>query len=168
MALNAFMTFFGDADGESHVKGHEKEIEVEGWDWEVEAAVLTSLGSGASAGKPKPSALRWSHFFDSASLAIIRRIITGAHFAKARLQLFRSSSHGPAGSAALYLTITVEDVLITRVGQVGTDDGRALQSVEMVFQKITFEYRRASPSGGAAATQTLSWDIPAGTASPSA
>ena len=37
MAVNAFLSFFGKADGESIQKGKQKWVEVLGWDWEVEA-----------------------------------------------------------------------------------------------------------------------------------
>ena len=37
MAVNAFVSFFDKADGESIQKGKEKWIEIQGWDWEIEA-----------------------------------------------------------------------------------------------------------------------------------
>ena len=40
---------FDKADGESVQKGHEKWIELQGWDWEVEAESSWTKGGGASA-----------------------------------------------------------------------------------------------------------------------
>jgi type VI protein secretion system component Hcp len=44
MAVNAFLSFFDKADGESTQKGKEKWIEIQGWDWEVEASSWTKGG----------------------------------------------------------------------------------------------------------------------------
>ncbi len=45
MAVNAFLTFFDKADGESIQKGHEKWVELQGWDWEVEAESSWTKGA---------------------------------------------------------------------------------------------------------------------------
>ncbi len=65
MAVNAFMTFYDKADGESIQKGKEKWIEIQGWDWEVEAETSWTRGGGASVGKPVPGAISWQHRFDT-------------------------------------------------------------------------------------------------------
>ena len=44
MAVNAFVSFFDKADGESIQKGKEKWIEIQGWDWEVEAEIELDQG----------------------------------------------------------------------------------------------------------------------------
>ena len=54
MAVNAFVSFFDKADGESIQKGKEKWIEIQGWDWGVEAETSWTKGGGASVGKPVP------------------------------------------------------------------------------------------------------------------
>ena len=48
MAVNAFLTFFDKADGESIQKGKEKWIEIQNWDWEIEAETSWTKGGGAS------------------------------------------------------------------------------------------------------------------------
>lgn len=57
MAVNAFVSFFDKADGESIQKGKEKWVEIQGWDWEVEADTSWTKGGGASVGKPNPGKL---------------------------------------------------------------------------------------------------------------
>ncbi len=67
MAVNAFVTFFDKADGESIQKGKEKWIEIQGWDWEIEAESSWTKGGGASVGKPNPGKLNFEHYFDTSS-----------------------------------------------------------------------------------------------------
>lgn len=162
MAVHAFLTFFESADGESLRKGHEKWIEVHAWDWEVEA-VSGGLGGGGGAGKPRPGALNWSHRYDAASDFLLRSLITEVTVPKAQLQVYRGGAKD-----VLYLTITMEDVRILRLADSAGDDGATQQQVAMEFATITLEYRRQSPTGSVGPVQTLNWDIPAGTVSPSA
>ena len=71
MAVNAFITFYDKADGESIQKGKEKWIEIQGWDWEVEAESSWTKGGGASVGKPNPDKLIWEHVFDTSSHVLL-------------------------------------------------------------------------------------------------
>jgi type VI secretion system secreted protein Hcp len=163
MAVNAFLRFEG-VEGESAQKGHERWIEVQGWDWEIEAEA-TVTGSGASVGKPRPSALTWSHSFDTASIALLGKIATGRVTPKAELHAVRASADGR--SSEPYLKAVLEGVRVTRVATTGAEDGSVQQLVSIVFTKITMDYRRQDPSGKLGTPTTFSWDIPSGVASPS-
>ena len=88
MAVNAFVSFFDKADGESIQKGKEKWIEIQGWDWEVEAETSWTKGGGASVGKPNPGKMNIEHYFDTSSTVILGYICTGKAFPKAELQMF--------------------------------------------------------------------------------
>jgi type VI secretion system secreted protein Hcp len=164
MAVNAYLSFFDSADGESLRKGHEKEVEVQAWDWEVEAESSGPVGGGAGVGKASPKALHWSHRYDSTSDFLLRALVTGTHIPKVQLRQYRS---GGKGQDLLSLSLTFESVRIVRLADSAGDDG-TIQDVAMEFDTITVEYRRQSPAGGAGVVQTLNWDIPAGTVSPSA
>ena len=50
----------------------------------------------------------------------------------------------------------------------GGEDGRLVQHVEMVCRTVRIDYRVQDPKGGLGKPSTFNWDIPAGTASPSA
>jgi type VI secretion system Hcp family effector len=154
------------ADGESIQKGKEKWIEIQGWDWEVEAETSWTKGGGASVGKPNPGKLHWLHYFDSASPVILGYICTGKAFPKIELQMMKTT-----GKAApdTYFTMTMEGCFITKVENSATEEGMVLQKVEMVFKTVKIEYKaQNSKDGSLGATKTFNWDIPAGTASPSA
>ena len=165
MAVNAFLTFFDKADGESIQKGKQKWVEVLGWDWEVEAETSWTNGGGASVGKPMPGALSWEHYYDTASPAIMGYLCTGQSFPKVELQMRRPTG---AATSKSYFTMTMEGAFITKVSNSGTEEGNVIQKVAMVFKTVTIGYQpQDAKTGKLGAATTFNWDIPAGTASPS-
>jgi len=166
MAVNAFVSFFDKADGESIQKGKEKWVEIQGWDWEVEAETSWTKGGGASVGKPNPGKMSIKHYFDTSSTVILGYICTGKAFPKVQLQLMKTTGKG---SLETYFTMTMEGAFITKVTNNGTEEGSVAQKVEMVFKTVKIEYKpQNSKDGTLGAVKTYNWDIPAGTASPSA
>jgi type VI secretion system secreted protein Hcp len=166
MAVNAFLSFLDKADGESTQKGKEKWVEIQAWDWEVEAESSWTKGGGASVGKPNPGKMRWQHYFDTSSTVIMGYIRTGSSFPKVELQVTRTTS---TATAETYFTMTMEGVFITGVSTSGADGGSITQSVEMVFKTVKIDYKpQDSKTGKVGAPKSFAWDIPAGTASPSA
>ncbi len=166
MAVNAFISFFDKADGESIQKGKEKWIEIQGWDWEIEAETSWTKGGGASVGKPNPGKITWEHYFDTSSTVIMGYICTGKAFPKVELQMMKSTG---SGSPQTYFTMNLEGAFITKIQNAGTVEGNVMQKVEMVFKTVKIEYRpQDNKTGKLGAVKTYTWDIPAGTASPSA
>jgi type VI secretion system secreted protein Hcp len=166
MAVNAFLTFFDKADGESIQKGKEKWIEIQGWDWEVEAETSWTKGGGASVGKPNPGKMAVQHLFDTASTVILGFICTGKAFPKAEIQMTKTTAKG---GRETYLTMTLEGVFLTKVSQSGDAEGNVVQKIEMVFKTVKIEYKPQNAKDGSLGVgRTFNWDIPAGTASPSA
>lgn len=166
MATNAFISFFDKADGESIQKGKEKWVEIQGWNWEVEAETSWTKGGGASVGKPNPGRVIFDHRFDTSSPVILGYICTGKAFPKCELQMTKAADRG---TPEAYFTMKMEDLFITKVSNAGTEDGNINQRVEMVFKAVTIEYRsQDNRTGKLGPAKTFNWDIPAGTASPSA
>jgi type VI secretion system Hcp family effector len=166
MAINAFITFFDKADGESIQKGKEKWVEILGWDWDVEAGTTWTKGGGATVGKPTPGKLNFAHAFDMSSTVILGYICSGSAFPKVELQMMKTTGKGVPET---YFTMTMENAFITKVSNSGTEEGNVLQKVEMVFKTVKIEYKAQDPKTGAlVASKNYNWDIPAGTASPSA
>ena len=65
--------------------------------------------------------------------------------------------------------MTMEGAFITKVSQSGTEEGNVVQKVEFVFKTVKIEYKpQNTKDGSLGAVRTFNWDIPAGTASPSA
>src|SRR5690349_4190892 len=129
MAVNAFISFFDKADGESIQKGKEKWVEMQSWDWEVEAETSWTKGGGASVGKPTPGRIAFQHRFDSASNVILGYICTGKAFPKTEIQMMKTTGKGIPET---YFTMTMEGAFITKVSNAGDEEGNVLQRVEMV------------------------------------
>src|SRR3954467_6635103 len=112
MAVNAFVSFFDKADGESIQKGKERWIEIQGWDWEVEAESSWTKGGGASVGKPNPGMLSFVHHFDPAAIVVLGYICTGRSFPKMQLDMTKTAAKG---TPETYFTLTLEGAFITKV-----------------------------------------------------
>lgn len=166
MSINAFISFFDKADGESIQKGKEKWVELRGWDWEIEAETSWTKGGGAMVGKPNPGKLSFEHYFDTSSPVLMGYICTGRAFPKAEIQMLKTTG---AGTPQTYFTMSLEGVFITKVSNSAAADGTITQKVVVVFKTVKIEYKpQDNKSGQLGAARTYNWDIPAGTASPSA
>ena len=166
MAINAFISFFDKADGESTQKGKEKWVEIKGWEWQVDAESSWTKGGGASVGKPVPGSMKFEHFFDTSSIVLLGYICTGKAFPKVELQMVKA---GGRGTSETYFTMTMEGAFITKVYNSGTEEGLIMQHVEMVFKTVKIDYKlQNSKDGSFGSAKTFTWNIPAGTASPSA
>ena len=164
MATLAFLSFFDEAQGESIQKGKEKWLELRGWSWGVDADSSWTRGGGASVGKPNPGRLTWDHDYDTASPVILGRLCSGTAFARAELQMLKTTA---SAAPATYLTIAMDGVLITRAGHVGAADGSVLQQVEMIFKSVKIEYRPQDPRTGKLGTpKVFAWDVTTGAVSP--
>ncbi len=164
MAVNAYVSFFDKADGESIQKGKEKWAEIQGWDWEVEADTSWTKGGGASVGKPNPGKLNFEHYFDTSSTVILGYICTGKAFPKVELQMMKTTGKGIPET---YFTMTMEGAFITKVSNSGTEEGNVVQKVEMVFKTVKIEYKAQNNKDGTLlGVKTYTWDIPGGSASP--
>jgi type VI secretion system Hcp family effector len=172
MSLNAFMKI-GSAEGEARQGkyGKQKWIELQSWEWEVEAETSWTKGGGASVGKPNPGKLSWEHYFDRSSHLLLGYICTGSAFDKCHLEMCKGTG-AKAGEPEMFFSITMEEAFITKVSQNATEDGNVIQKVEMVFKKISIDYRAqglpwAASPGALAAPVNFWWDIPGGKAGPS-
>ena len=166
MAVNAFLTFFDKADGESIQKGHEKWVELQGWDWEVEAESSWTKGGGASVGKPNPGRLTFVSAYNRSSNVALGYICTGRSFPKIQLDVTRETG---AAKQEAYFVMTMSGVFVTKVSLAASDEGQISQRIELIFKTVAIDYKAQDPKSGAlGAAASFNWDIPAGTASPSA
>lgn len=161
MAVTAFLSFGSSARGESVQKGHEGWIELRSWSWTVDAQSSWMKGGGATVGRPTPGSLTWTHTFDTASIELFRAIWVGNTVPAAELHVVRSIG-------APFLVVKLTDVLITEIASSQASSDAVEQSVAMVFREISIEYRQLEARGAVRGTQSITWDIPAGTVSPSA
>ena len=170
--LSIFLKLDG-IDGESTVKGHEKEIDVLSYAQGLEAAIVLSGGGGAAAGKTTFSGVRFRKAVDSASLLILIACASGQHIKEARFAFRRR------GADFDFYAVTFQDVLISRVNeQAGTGDqyplsfdalnagassAGLLDEITLIFARVLWEQRAMSPSGQVAVTAKGGWDVRANT-----
>jgi len=161
--LNALMKI-SKADGESRLVEFPNWIEVQSWDWEVEAETSWTKGGGASVGKPNPGKMNWEHYFDKSSPVILRYICSGAMFDTVELKMFKGTGQQTQTSVTShFFNMLMEGVFITKVNQSATEEGNILQKVEMVFKKVTLNYKpQDDRKGSTAAPIGVIWDIPGG------
>jgi type VI secretion system secreted protein Hcp len=158
-------------EGESTTKGHDKEIEVLSYDQSIDMALYREgSGGGAGAGKSTFSAVRIRKLLDNASIPIALACASGLHIASARIAFRR-----PSPPLDFYV-VTLEDVLVTHVGQCASTEVQAplkfetlgksptgpaalLEEVTLNFGTIRWEYRRIGPKGNAVSPITGGWDV---------
>jgi type VI secretion system secreted protein Hcp len=105
--------------------------------------VGTSSGSGLPSGKRQHKPFVITKTLDKSSPVLLKACATGTHFPELRLDAFRTRQ----GRSELYLTITLEDVM---VGTFQTSGGAATgasvapeeqEHIAFTFTKTTFNYR---------------------------
>jgi type VI secretion system Hcp family effector len=163
MALNAFMQI-DKAEGESKQKPYDNWIEIQGWDWEVEAESSWTKGSGSSVGKPNPGKFTFEHYYDKSSNKLLQYISSGKSFGRIKLVMCKTTGGAKPDP---FFEIYMEEAFITKVSNTASEDGNVLQKVELVFKKITINYKPQDGSGTQAGklggTFDYWWNIPEGT-----
>ncbi|MCA0174832.1 MAG: type VI secretion system tube protein Hcp [Proteobacteria bacterium] len=156
MAVDMFIKI-GDISGESQDDKHAKEIDVLAWSWGLSQSGTAHVGGGAGAGKVNIQDLSLTKWVDTASTALIVACCKGTHIKEAKLVVRK------AGDSPLeYIKITMEEVIVSSVqtGGSGGED-RLTENVVLNFGKVKVEYTAQKKEGGADATSTAAWDIPA-------
>lgn len=150
MAVDTFLKI-GDIKGESHDEKHPNEIEVLAWSWGLTA------GAGEAAGKVNVQGITMTKYVDSASTGLVLAGCKGTHIKEAKLTVRK------AGDKPLeYIKITLNDVLVTSLQTGGAGGmGRLTEKLTLNFSKFKVEYTAQTATGGAGATSTAAWDIPA-------
>jgi len=148
-------------DGESHAKGHEKQIEIESFSWGVtNSGSSVKTGGGGGAGKASFNDFSFSKLLDKASPLIMQAVASGKHIKS--VTLYGVSADGERGGQD-FMTITLSDVLISSYQNAGSGGGGGLQdSLSLNFTKITFDYKPQNPDGSLGSAVHAGWDLKAG------
>ena len=168
--LEIFLKLDG-IDGESTVRGHEKEIVVRSYDQSLAATVYHSGGGGSGTGKTTFSPVRFRKDVDAASIPMLLACASGQHIAHAKFTFRRTAS------AFEFYKVTLDSVLVTHVAQragtgehyplsfdamnAGAPDDGFLDEVTLEFARIHWEYRSEHPHAGHPAAITGGWDVEA-------
>jgi type VI secretion system secreted protein Hcp len=143
MAVDMFMKI-DDLKGESHDgHGHKDQIDVLAWSWGMSQSGTTHLGTGGGAGKVSVQDISFTKYIDKSSTNLMMSCCKGTHYKKAEL-FVRKAGDNPLE----YLTITMEDVLISAVSTGGSGgEDRLTENVTLNFAKFVAEYKAQKPDG---------------------
>lgn len=144
MVQNRFLKIDG-IDGESQSRSHLHEIEVLSWNWKIETNTSGTATGGASTGRPIVSGVTFTHYIDKASTKLFRNCVAGTHIQRAVLSIQSDRTNNLD-----YFKITLDDVIIGSVLLSDILDGsQPIETVTMVFAKVTEEYTLMSATGSA-------------------
>jgi len=162
MALDMFINMGAKIKGESRdaVQGKEGDIDVLAWSWGMSQSGTTHMGGGGGAGKASFQDLSFTKYIDSSTNALMTALAKGSHIPKVVL-MARKAGEGQAK----YITITMEEVLVTSVSTGGSGgEDRLTENITLNFGKVALAYTPQDSEGTLAGDKTFTWNIAANTA----
>lgn len=143
--------------GESKLDKHEEEIDVLAYSFGMKQSGTFHAGGGGGTGKVNVQDLNLTKFVDKSTPELMLACSNGKHIPKAVLTVRK------AGETPLdYLTITMEDLLVSSVssGAEHDNDERQTENVTLNFTRVKVEYQEQDKSGGPKGGKVVyGWDI---------
>jgi type VI secretion system secreted protein Hcp len=141
--------------GESLDKQHKDSIDIESFSFGVTQSATSTSGGGLSSGKATFSSFHFNKLYDKSSPPLFLAVASGKHIDKATFYLRRAGGDKPSD----FLTIKLEDVLVSSYQQGGTKEPPLLEGVSLDASKIDIEYTPQNPDGSAADPVRASYDL---------
>ena len=159
MAVDAFLKI--DAiEGESIIKGYEKQIAIESYSFGMNNNVTFAAGSGGGgAGKASIQDIHFSKIMDKTSPALMQALMVGTHIKSIVLTLRKTT-----GDVQLdYFSITLEDCCLSSYQSgAGSGSDAVIETISVGFARIKIAYKVQDAKGATVSTATASWDIQKG------
>ncbi|WKJ90876.1 type VI secretion system tube protein Hcp [Methylomonas montana] len=156
MAVDMFIKI-ENIKGESKDKSHEGETDVLAWSWGMSQSGTMHIGGGGGAGKVNVNDLSFTKWLDKGSTDLMKACCEGKHIPKAVLVVRKAG-----GTPVEYLTITMEEVLISSVSTGGSGgEDRLTESVSLNFAKVKVKYIEQTAEGGEGDKPDMAWNIQA-------
>ncbi len=160
MAVDMFLEFKGEIEGESQDAKHKGEIDVLAWSWGMSQSGSFHSGGGGGAGKANFQDISVTKWIDNASAILMVYCANGDHFTDAKLTV-RKSGKKPLE----YLVIKMEKVMITSVSTGGSGgEDKLTENISLNFAKVEVVYKEQKPDGSGGPDKTFKWDIAANVA----
>jgi type VI secretion system secreted protein Hcp len=158
MAVECFLKIEGpDLAGESQADEHEDEIDVLSWAWGVSQSGTMHTATGGGAGKANVRDLSITKNVDAASPNLLLYCLSGVQFEKATLTCRKV---GGDGSKVPYLTLQMDNVIITNVSPTGAAGGdQFAESLDLNFADVTVKYTKQNDDGSAGDEVEAAWSI---------
>lgn len=155
-AVDYFLKIDGIA-GESTDEGHRGEIELESWSWGETQSGTRATGGGGGAGKVSMQDFHFTMKTSKASPILMQAVADGRHFPKAEIAFRKAGAEPPED----YMTITMENVLVTSYQISGSGGGLPLDSMSLNFTKITYKYCPQQATGASEPCIEEGWNVQA-------
>jgi len=160
MATNIYLKIEGpDVKGESSDANHTGEIEILSWSHSFNqptSPVRSTAGSGTIE-KANHSDFNFAKYVDVSSTDILKQCWSGQHFQKMTFAQYRSAG---VDAQVEYLTIELEDVVISNYSISGGGGDLPVESVSLAYGKCTYKYDPADAKTGAkAGNKPISHDL---------
>ncbi len=158
MAVNMFLKLEGpDLKGESKIKGHEDEIDIDAWSWGATQTGSAHRGGGAGTAKADVQDLHISKKSDKASPILFGKLCTGTHFDRATLTCYTA---GGDDKPVEYLKILMEEVFVTSLQMGGNDGGEMVnESLSLNFAKVQMIYTPQTTKGTPDVPVDQKWNV---------
>lgn len=152
-SLQDFFAKIDGISGESKDSKHSGQIDVLSWAYAVSQSSSTHTGGGGGVGKANFSELVFTHYVDKSSPNLMTYCAGGKHIASVELSCCKVGD-----GQQEYCKVTLTDVLITHVRQVGaTNSPRLIEEVGMSYSKIKMEVKEQNSDGSLGAAVTGAW-----------
>ncbi len=154
MALDTFLKIDG-IEGESVVKGMERQIEVLSWSWGMTQQGSAHSGTGAGTGKVNVQDLHFTKVVDKGSPLLMKLCCNGKHLKDAVVTM-RKAGDNPVD----FVKITLTNVLVSSVSSGGEKEGdQLIESVSLNFSEFRYEYKTQTKDGKAGPAVTTGFNI---------
>lgn len=159
MAIDAFLKFEGkEVPGESVVKGHEGELQIQSFSFGAHNAGSRHTATGGGVGKGDAGDLSVMMNTDKSGPPLWLACMSGEHFDKATLFVRKAGGEEPV----TYMEFKMEHILISSYQTGGSSGGDTMDSMSLNFSKMEYTYRPQSATGTAEPDVTQGWDIAVG------
>jgi type VI secretion system secreted protein Hcp len=143
-------------DGESHIKGHEKEIDVMSLSMGASNPSGVGTGGGSGAGKVDISSLSIHKQLDLASAKLFQQCCAGKHFDEAKIVCREAGGDSPVD----YWTIKLKEVYIDNISWgASSGGGKPSETLTLSFAQITFDYYSQDDKGAKKDKVSGGWSI---------
>lgn len=155
MAVDMFLKFEGEIEGESKDGKHKGDIDILAYSWGLSQSGSFHQGGGGGAGKANFQDISITKWIDKSSATLMLYCANGDHFSKASLVVRK------AGKKPLeYIKFTLENVLVTSVSTGGSGgEERLTENVTLNFEKVEWSYIPQKEDGSGDAAKDFKWDI---------
>jgi type VI secretion system secreted protein Hcp len=143
-------------EGESMVRGHEGEIELQSYSWGAEQTGAHGAGGGGGAGKVSFQDLHFVAKTSKASPKLFLFCANGKHIKEGLITVRKAG-----GTQQEYLVVKLTDLVVTSY-QTGASDGQVpTDQVSINFAKIEYSVRQVMPDGSLGDPAVATWDLKA-------